>query len=43
MCSNNDDLLDCTRKKYIFIKYVNELTLIYGNLEPNIQMNLFKL
>ena len=23
MCSNNDGLLDCTRKKFMFIGYVN--------------------
>ena len=30
MCSNNDDLLDCTRKKSMFIGYVNKLRSNYG-------------
>ena len=42
MCSNNDDLLDCTRKKYMFIGYVNKLRSNYGNLQHTVLMNLFK-
>ena len=39
MCSNNVDLLDCTRKKSIFIGYVNSN---YDNLQHTVLMNLFK-
>ena len=42
MCSNNDDLLDCTRNKSMFIGYVNKLRSIYDNLQHTVQMNLFK-
>ena len=41
MCSNNDDLLDCTRKKSMFIEYVNKLRSNYGNLQHTVLMNLF--
>ena len=42
MCSNNDDLIDCTRKKSMFIGYVNKLRSNYGNLQHTVLMNLFK-
>ena len=42
MCSDNDDLLDCKRKKSMIIWYVNNLRLNYGNLQHNVLMNLFK-
>ena len=42
MCSNNDDLLDCTRKRSMFIGYVNKLRSNYGNLQHTVLMNLFK-
>ena len=42
MCSNNDDLLDCTRKKSLFKWYVNKLKSNYENLQHNVLMNLFK-
>ena len=42
MCSNNDDLLDCTRNKSMFIGYVNKSRSNYGNLQHTVLMNLFK-
>ena len=42
MCSNNNDLLDYTRKQSIFIGYVNKLRSNYGNLQHTVLMNLFK-
>ena len=31
-CSNNDDLLDCTRKTCMFIGYVNKAKIKFGQL-----------
>ena len=42
MCSNNDDLIDCTRKKSKLIGNVNKLRSNYDNLQHNVLMNLFK-
>ena len=42
MCSTHDDFRDCTRKKSMFIGYVNKLRSNDGNLQHNVLMNLFK-
>ena len=39
MCSNDDDFLDCTHKKSMFIGYVNKLRSNYGNLQLNVPIN----
>ena len=40
--SQNDDLLDCTHNKSMFMGYVNKLISNYGSLQHNVLMNLFK-
>ena len=42
MCSYNDELRHCTRKKSMFIGYVNKFRKNYGNLQHTVLMNLFK-